>query len=262
MPLYSHLGLAISRPLYLFIFLSVVYVPCAFELFFLSWKTNPDTVPLFTKDGDGNYVVLQIRCYAAHEVHASGVISNIARSLLIFQAIQLFAHAVLISQKRWARTAKTLSILLISTTLVCVIALTIKAWNFIKVLQGPGPFPEWEEHCSESRAELSRYYDIRNTSADSIISGVRPVVIICVVDCALKFFLILLLFVLPTSIKIPVPFEPIVTGPKARSPVENDVNFREMGPASEAWKKFHRRSLSRDHVSRYNPYKYSLLFRL
>jgi DNA-binding protein H-NS len=252
MPLYSHPGLAISRPLPLFFVLSGTFAASAWQLYLLSWRKNLDTVSLLTVDGDGNYDVLEIRCYVAREDHVSEVISTMAEFLLIFQAIQLFAQAVLISQKRRARIAKTLSILLISVTLACVIAITIKARNLVKVLQGPGPLPEWETHCSEARGISSRFYDVWNTSDTWDVSGVRPVVIACAVDCALKLFLILCLFVLPTSIKIPIPFEPIVTGPKARSLVQSDGSFPEMGPVSEAWKNFHCRSLSRDHVSEFN----------
>lgn len=246
---YSHLGLAISRPLPLLLILLVPCGLCVLRLLNLLWRKELDTIPMFKEDRDGNYVVLQIRCFVAHEDHASWVISRMAKSLLIFETVQLFAQAVLISQKRWARTAKTLSILLIAATLACVIAITIKARNLMSVLRGPGPLPEYEEYCSEFRASISSHYDIRNTSDNS---GVRPAVIACTVDCVLKVFLILFLFVLPTSIKISVPFEPMVTGPKSRSTAESDVNFPETGPISEAWKNAHRRSLSRSHVSKYN----------
>lgn len=255
MPFYNKkrlLGLVVIRPICLLIGLLLSFTLCFTNMYNLLTTARLDTILVLPENDKGYYY--KIRCWTAHEDHASGVISQMNKALFMFQIIQMFAQVILIPQKRWARTAKTLSIALISATLAGVMAILVKARLLVKELDATGPFPEVEEYCSTARAQSRRDFDIWSASKTSRI---RPLVIICTLDCALKVSIMMIFFVFPSSIRIPIPFEPIVTGSKTQSTCEDDVRYPENGPVSELWKKARHRALSKSDVSKYSiSYKY------
>lgn len=258
MPFYNKkyfLGLAVNRSIYALISFCLSITLCFTNILNLLTTRHLDTIPVIVPEDDRSYIY-KIRCWTAREHHASVVISQMTKALFMFQIIQMFAQVILIPQKRWARTAKTLSIALIIATLAGVMAVLVKARPLVKELEATGPFPEVEEYCSTARAQSRRDFDIWSASDTS---RVRPLVIICILDCALKVSIMMIFFVLPSSIRIPIPFEPIVTGSKTESTCEDDVRYPENGTVSELWKKARHRALSTSDVSKYSiSYKYWL----
>ncbi|KAK2697758.1 hypothetical protein QWA68_002720 [Fusarium oxysporum] len=223
----------------LVLFLPAPLICCMIALQGLSNRIHLDTIHVLSQSDLRFY---ELTCWSPHEDHASGVISQMADALLILLTVQLVPQAILIAQRRWARTAKALSLALTSATLAFLLAILVKTSLLVKDLEATGPFPQLEQYCSTPRAESRARFEFRNDTDESEVQGV---VILCAFDCAYKIVLVMFLFVLPTPMRIPIPFEPIVTGSKAHCLSEDSLIPPETGPVSKAWKNARQLSLSR-----------------